>query len=774
MPTTHNRRTTLARRLGRAKLAELLLDVSNRLGVSKDLTEAIDLLVRLTTEAVGAERGSVFLYDAPRAELYSRVSEGRFRREIRMQSSAGVAGHVFAGGKGVIVEDAYSDPRFNRAVDSVTGFITKNILCVPLRTLKGEIVGVAELLNKHDGKFTDHDLDLLELMIEQAAVALEHHRTVENIESTRKQELAFLHVVTELASELQLRPLLAKLIRAITKMLDAERSTLFLNDERRRELYTVVGEGLGSTSIRFPNDRGIAGTVFTTGETVNIPYAYADLRFNPTFDKTTGFFTRSILCVPVTNKQGKIIGVTQVLNRRGGAFTAEDEARLKAFTSQIAIGLENAQLFDDIQNMKNYNVSILESMSNAVITLDEEHQIVTCNAAGCRLLKQRQEAIVGKKADVFFVGGNAWITELLNKVDEKLADTGDTPLRRVADRQIPQEIVMDAELVAGGETASINLTVLPLIGINGNKMGTMILIEDISAEKRVKATMARYMDPGLADRLLKSGEELLGGQASVATVMFSDIRSFTTMTEELGAQGTVSLLNEYFTLMVDCIAREGGMLDKFIGDAIMAIFGTPISHGDDEDRAVRASVAMLRELEIYNASRISAGKKPLAIGIGLATDHIVSGNIGSPKRMDYTVIGDGVNLASRLESACKGYGTRLLVSEATFQKLRGTYRSREIDRLVVKGKTQPVGVYEILEYHTPETFPHLGDALSHFRSGLELYRGRRWYEAAKAFRQVLDLNPHDRPAQIYVGRSEYFASHPPAEEWAGEWILEHK
>jgi adenylate cyclase len=774
VPATRNRKGALARRMGRGRLAELLLEVSNRLGVSRDLTEAIDILVQLTTTAIGAERGAVFLNDAQTAELFSRVAEGKFTREIRMLNTVGVAGHVFTTGKALLIDDAYSDPRFNRAVDSVTGFTTNTICAVPLRTLKGELVGVAELLNKKDGTFTEADQDLLELMMEQAAVSLEHHRTVESIESSRKQQLAFLNVVSELSSELRLQPLLSKLITAITKMLESERSTLFLNDERRKELYTVVGEGLGSTVIRFPNDRGIAGAVFTTGETINIPYAYADLRFNPSFDKTTGFFTRSILCVPVTNKQGRVIGVTQVLNKRGGAFTAEDEARLKAFTSQIAIGLENAQLFDDIQNMKNYNVSVLESMSNGVLTIDEEHKIVTCNAAGCRIFKQRQEAIVGRKADEFFVDGNAWVLEMVRKVDEKLETAKGRPMRRLSDRQVPQESMMDAELTAGGEKMSVNLTVLPLIGISGSKLGSMLLIEDISAEKRVKATMSRYMDPSVADQLLKAGESVLGGQSSVATVLFSDIRSFTTLTEELGAQGTVSMLNEYFALMVDCLQRENGMVDKFIGDAIMAVFGAPIAHGDDEDRAVRAAVAMLRDLATLNESRRAAGKKPIEIGIGINTDSIVSGNIGSPKRMDYTVIGDGVNLASRLEGACKTYGARILVSEYTFAKLRGTYRSREVDKIIVKGKTQPVAVHEILEHHTPETFPSMSQVLGHFRYGLECYRTQRFQEAVKVFREALELNPKDKPSKLYVERSEYFLEHPPAADWDGVWVMESK
>jgi adenylate cyclase len=171
------------------------------------------------------------------------------------------------------------------------------------------------------------------------------------------------------------------------------------------------------------------------------------------------------------------------------------------------------------------------------------------------------------------------------------------------------------------------------------------------------------MDPMLADKLLTGGQDLLGGTASEATVLFSDIRSFTTLTEQLGAQGTVALLNEYFTLMVECIQREGGMLDKFIGDAIMAVFGTPFPHDDDEDRSVRAALGMLRDLDTFNRQRAQRGLMAIDMGIGINTDTIVSGNIGSPRRMDYTVIGDGVNLASRLESACKEYGARLLISD---------------------------------------------------------------------------------------------------------------
>jgi adenylate cyclase len=182
------------------------------------------------------------------------------------------------------------------------------------------------------------------------------------------------------------------------------------------------------------------------------------------------------------------------------------------------------------------------------------------------------------------------------------------------------------------------------------------------------------MDPAIAARMLDNNSEsgILGGASSRATILFSDIRGFTTLSEELGAQGTVAFLNEYFSLMVECIAHEEGMLDKFIGDAIMAAFGLPMAHADDEDRAVRAAIAMVRACQRWSHERVQRGQPPVEMGIGLNTDMVVSGNIGSAKRMDYTVIGDGVNLASRLESACKAYSAQILISENTFRRLRGT------------------------------------------------------------------------------------------------------
>jgi adenylate cyclase len=742
----------------RLHMAELLLEVSRKMAEFDTLDEVLNALVEMTTARLNAERGSLFLNDPESNELYSRVAQGNIQREIRMLNSSGIAGYVFTTGEPLIIHDAYSDPRFNRSIDEQTGFVTHNILCVPIKTVKGEVIGVAETINKRKGKFNRHDLHLLEAMTGQGTLALQSAQFIERMKVLHKQEMEFIDIVSEVTADIKLGSLLQKVMGEATRMLNAERSTLFLNDEKTSQLWSEVGQGLESMQIRLPNHLGIAGAVFTSGKSINIPYAYADLRFNPSFDKQTGFFTRSILCVPIVNKHGKTIGVTQVLNRHGGPFTGDDESRLRAFTAQISIALENAKLFADVQAMKNYNEAMLESMSNGLITLDENERIATCNAAGLRILKARAEEVLHKAVAEFFTDGNAWVLEKLRQV----AESGQ------------QQTSMDAPLQVAGETLSVNLTVQPLLNADQKRIGSMFVIEDISSEKRIKSTMARYMDPGIADRMVAAGAEVLGGKNVECTVLFSDIRGFTTLTEQLGAQGTVALLNEYFTLMVECVQREEGMLDKFIGDALMAAFGIPEGHTDDADRAVRAAIAMIRTLGEWNRQRQTHGKLPVNIGVGMNTDNVVSGNIGSKKRMDFTIIGDGVNLASRLESACKQYGTHILVSESTYKRLRGTYQARELDLVVVKGKTQPVAIYEILDYHTDETYPNLIDALGHFHNALTKYRQRKWQDATRLLNEVLALNPNDKPAQLYIERCRYFIDNPPGDDWDGVWVMESK
>ena len=751
--------------------SKLLLDISRKIASIKNLSEILWNIVEFVTKNVDADRGTLFLNDEETNELYSRVAQGDLTREIRILNTVGIAGGIFQSQVGEIIHDVYSDERFNKDVDQETGYKTKNMICSPVRTVNGKIIGVIQVLNKNKGRFTKDNLEFVNSVATQAAVSIQNAQNNEFFEKKRAQEMEFISIVSDVTAEIDLSALLKRVMEEATRMLNADRATLFLNDEKTNELFSRVAMGEGMGEIRLPNTAGIAGSVFSSGKTMNIPYAYADLRFNPAFDKQTGYFTRSILCVPVTNKNGKVIGCTQVLNKKGGKFSDEDESRLKAFTQQVAIALENAKLFDDVSKSRKYNESMLSSMSNGVITIDGDGKIVTCNKSGLKIFKVNEKNLIGLDSSKFFIEKNQWIEEKINLV---------------RDSKEP-ELIMDAEInvfnqeTEKNEIISVNLTILPLINEDSDGrtdekesfLGILLMIEDISSEKRMKSTMSRYMDPGIADQLLEDGADIMGGLDTTATLLFSDLRSFTNITESLGAQGTVKLLNEYFEIMVECISEQGGMLDKFIGDAIMAAFGLPISHEDDEDRGVKAGINMIKRLWDWNDQREKDGKPPLDMGLGLNTDKIVAGNIGSQKRMDYTMIGDGVNLAARLESACKQYNARILISDFTFKKLKGTYRIRYIDDVVVKGKTEPVGVHEVLDYHSEKTFPNLMDVVNHFNEGRKKYISGNFDQAITSFKECLKINSEDKLSETYIDRCNQLISEKP-KNWDGVWVMKSK
>jgi adenylate cyclase len=574
-----------------------------------------------------------------------------------------------------------------------------------------------------------------------------------------REEVRILQLSHDLAGEIKLDTLLTRLVLATSELLNAERCTLFLYDRKTGELFSRVAEALEIKEIRIPSDRGIAGAVFTTRRTENIADPYADPRFNQDVDRSTGYRTVSILAMPIVNKAGDCIGVTEVLNKRGGRFTAKDETRLAAFTAQIAIALENAKLFEDVLNEKNYNEGILRSTTDGIVTLDAEDRILTANDAAIRILKQDRPALIGRTLADSFAGANVWVPNTLDKVKQSGR----------------REIAVEMELHVGEkDIASVNLAVNPLIDVNEEHIGSMLVLEDITSEKRIRSTMARYMSPEIAEQLLAGGESVLGGKDQKASILFSDVRNFTTMSEALGARDTVSMLNEYFERMVDVVLSHGGVLDKFIGDAVMALFGVPFNGEHDADDAVKVANAMFVALRLLNQERHAGGRAPIGIGVGISTGIVVVGNIGSTKRMEYTAIGDSVNLASRLESATKYYGVGVLISEFTKQELSSKTLLREMDLLRVKGKHEPVAIFEAMDHVTEETFPSLSRGVELYAEGMRLYRERAFKDARACFMETLALNAADRPSHLYVERCDHFLEIPPPPDWDGVWTMTSK
>jgi signal transduction histidine kinase len=326
-----------------------VLDIGRLANAETDLGGLIDLVTRQTCSLLEAERGSLYVLDREAGDLHTTMAMGLPGKAIRLKLHQGVAGLVAAAGESIVVDDAYADPRFYRGVDEATGYRTRTILCVPIRSQRGDVLGVLELLNKRTGNFTPEDEETLLLLAPQLGVALANARLYDGLRTSVDRLSRLMKVGAAISSELDLDALLRTISQTTSHLLGAERSTVFLVDRARNELWSRVAEGLDRQEIRIPLAAGIAGTVASSGTSIRISDAYTDPRFNPEVDKRTGYRTRNILCAPMRNARGQVIGVFQVLNKRGGDFSALDEQLLASLSSQAAVAVENAQLYDEVQ-----------------------------------------------------------------------------------------------------------------------------------------------------------------------------------------------------------------------------------------------------------------------------------------------------------------------------------------------------------------------------------------------------------------------------------------
>lgn len=292
-------------------------------------------------------------------------------------------------------------------------------------------------------------------------------------------------------------------------------------------------------------------------------------------------------------------------------------------------------------------------------------------------------------------------------------------------------------------------------------------------KRKIREAFGLYLSPSLA-RLVSERPEMLalGGDKRELTVLFSDIRGFTSLSEQLEPEVLVELLNTFLGEMTDIILGREGMLDKYIGDAIMAVWGAPLPQSDHAARSCRAALAMTSRLTLLNQYWEPRGWPALEIGVGLNTGAMVVGNMGSVRRLSYTVIGDNVNLGSRLEGLNKLYGTRIIASEATIAAAGEVVVARELDRVRVKGRRLPVKIFEILA--PAEEHAAWAPVIDRFAAGLAAYRNRQWTEAVAAFESVLALRQDDGPARLYLRRCGDMMATPPDAQWDGVTIMDTK
>jgi class 3 adenylate cyclase len=345
-------------------------------------------------------------------------------------------------------------------------------------------------------------------------------------------------------------------------------------------------------------------------------------------------------------------------------------------------------------------------------------------------------------------------------------------------RPVYQLLAGAREIEAGRFEGSINVTTRDEIGQLAVAFNHMM--EQLRRNERIRETFGRYIDPRIVEGLIdQPALAAAQGERRVVTVMFCDMMGFTALSEGMTPQGLVKVMNRYLTTMSEPIRGHRGIIDKYIGDAIMAYWGPPfLEEANQAELACLAAIDMIgriaglrKELPELLGVRVIPVECDLRIGI--ATGEALVGSIGSEFMMSFTVMGDTVNLASRLEAANKVYGSRSLISEATMAAVGVAIEVREIDRLLVSGQSRPQVVFEIMG-RRGELTPSQDLLRTRYGEGLAAYRARRWNEAQTALNAALEIAPGDGPSRTLLGRIEGMERNPPGADWDGSWRLDQK
>ena len=375
----------------------------------------------------------------------------------------------------------------------------------------------------------------------------------------------------------------------------------------------------------------------------------------------------------------KLVGAIMLFDKetREGLcdFEKNDIKILDAISMQTSIAYQNVKLLESLKKSNKLNENIMSSITTGIIEVNLFGEIEFVNKEALRLLNREEEEVIGNHYMIIFEK-NDQLLELIQKVESEQ--------ERVFENEF--------ELKSIKRKISVNLSCSPVFDEKTSFSGIVIAIDDLSKINKVKSTFKKYVSKNIVDKLLENEDSLnLGGTESEITILFSDIRGFTSMSEKLSPTEIVKLLNKYFKSMIDVVFKYNGTLDKIVGDELMVLYGVPLKGEDDTDNAVKTAIKMFQALDKFNKKIVKEGYKPFKIGIGINKGKAVSGNIGSEQQMNYTVIGDTINLGARLCSHAKS--GEILISSSVKGVISNDYPFKKIPSIEVKGKSKPIDVW---------------------------------------------------------------------------------
>jgi adenylate cyclase len=488
-------------------------------------------------------------------------------------------------------------------------------------------------------------------------------------------------------STLEIDEVLQIVMDTIVRLTEAERGFLMLRDERG-EMVIRIARNWEQESINQSESsisRTIVQKVIDAGEAVLTTNALEDQRFSGT-ESIIAFNLRSILCVPLMVKT-ELIGVIYTDNRiRTGIFSESDRDLMIAFANQAAVAIENARLFSslkrtlaEVTELKNLMDDVFASIVSGVITADVQDQITLCNRAAASILGQTSAEIIGRKLDEIiptFAGDIKPHLEAVRKSDKPVVG-----------------LEFSRSLAQGGNI-DWRLNLSPLKDAGQITQGVAIVLDDLTERKKLEAQrglLQRMVSPAVLDQIDPNSLQA-GGKQVFITVLFADVRGFTSYSEKHSPEELVAVLNQYLAAAADAVLAQEGTVDKFLGDAVMAWYNAPILQPDHTLRAVKSALAIREAIAKLHTELPKEAH--LDFGIGIHYGEAVLGWIGTEKRLEFTSLGDSVNIAKRIQENCAK--NQILISKEAYERVKDEVEAIPFAPLIVKGKAQPIEVFDVV------------------------------------------------------------------------------
>ncbi len=525
---------------------------------------------------------------------------------------------------------------------------------------------------------TSEELERLLVYVRRNIEDLE--RRVKAEEKEREQLTALQEVSAVINSSLDLKQVLSVVMDAIIRLTKAERALLLLADEETGRMEVQVARNVDRETIEksasFEISRSIVQSVAQSGEPVVTMNAQSDPRFAAQ-ESIISYNLRSILCVPLKRKE-KIIGVIYADNRvASGLFVDADRDLLASFANQAAVAIDNARLFRETREQKELLDNVFTSIASGVVTIDAEDHIALYNRAAERILATSADQVMRQSYEAVLNSLGLSVSSIVGEV----RSNGHT-----------QNAEMDIVVSKRPGMTTLNLTVSPLHARqSAESLGVAMVLDDVSEKKRMES-VRRYLPPALVDQV-RDLDAAQRPQRRDVTVYFADVRGFSTFSEYLDPEKLIQIINGYFTLAVQAITHYQGLTDKFLGDAVMAMFNTPLNPQEDHiERCVRTALMVQEKMVEYHANLPE--ERRLYFGTGIHTGEAVIGNVGSHLRKDYSAIGDAVNMAKRVQELAKP--GQILISEDVYLKVKDWVVVEPLPPQRVKGRQALEQIYELL------------------------------------------------------------------------------